>query len=251
MGGVLGFGVGSAFGPRGGYTSTAKTPSNAELRMEKNANYRDLGQSKALYESGHLAGAADPVEAALRAERFHQSRSPVTFQALEEMRAPPTTAHLGQGAPVSPADIEFIRKGITTNIDPLANATDAKSAKAVKKALDDFVLNPPQGAVLPGTEAAAAEASALANRARGNYGGLKRGTALDSVIENATTATGAAHSGLNLENTLKQHVKSFVRQDKDGNSPASKAGYNEEEIAALKDYARGRLAQHSGMSAMP
>lgn len=237
MGGVLGFGLGSVFGPRGGARSTAYTPSTAELFREKTGNYRALEGSGALYEPSALAHVAGNVETGLRGERYHESRSPVTFQALDEMRGAPTAFPLGAGTPVSPGDIEFIRKGLN-QINPVTEATDRSSARAVKRALDDFVLNPPQGAVIPGTEAAAAEATALANRARGNYGGFKRGQAFEDIFANAETAAGSANSGLNVENQLRQGLRSFVRQ-KEGMSPASKAGYNPDEIDALTAYSRG------------
>jgi hypothetical protein len=237
MGGILGAGIGAAFGPRGGYRSTAKVPETAELYAEKTANYRDLANSPALYEPSALARAATPTEDVLRAQRFHPNDSPRSFQAINEMRAPPTTEHLGLGAPVSPGDIEFIRKGLN-QINPVTGQTDLASAKYVKRALDNFVLNPPPGAVLPGTEAAAREATALAERARANYGGYKRAQAWDDLIANAETTTGATHSGLNLQNELRKGVRSMVRQ-KEGLSPASKAGYTPAEIAALTNFAQG------------
>jgi len=122
-------------------------------------------------------------------------------------------------------------------INPVTGATDKASASYVKRALDNFVLNPPPGAVMPGTEAAAAEASALANRARGNYGGYKRGEFFDDMMDNAITSAKGAYSGLNLQNRLRQVAGGALRRSK-GESPASRAGYNDEEIAALTRFAR-------------
>lgn len=237
LGGALGAGIGGAFGPRGGMRSTAEVPTTPQLYAEKVANYNDLARSPALYEPSALAARAGDTEAALRAQRFHESRSPTSFQALDEMRGAPTAFPLGAGTPVTPGDIEFIRKGMS-HLNPVTDATDIASARIVKNALDDFVRNPPPGAVIPGTEAAAAQASALAERARGNYAGYKRGQFFDDLISNAQNAAGSANSGLNLMNQLRQGARSAVRQTQ-GVSPASKAGYNQEEIAALRDYARG------------
>lgn len=246
MGSVLGFGGGSVFAPRGGLQSTARTPTNPELFTEKTANYRDLNLMPQMYEPSALATRADQVEATLRspAHRFHQDSSPIAFNAIEEMRAPPTTAHLGTGVPLAPGDLDAIRKGITTNINPVTAGPDLASSGIVKRSLDDFILNPPPGAVLPGKEAEAAQAAATAERARGNYAGLKRGTAFESLIENARDAAGSANSGLNFENTARQHVKSFIRRDKDGTSAASRAGYNQAEIEALTDYTRGNVTSN-------
>lgn len=248
MGGVLGLGTGAvlggAFGARKAPGSSAKVPSTDEHFVAKTADYKNLANSGALYEPTHLAQSADTVEALLRSPqyRYQPARSPVTWQGIEEMRAPPTTAHLGRGAPVSPGDIEAIRQGLI-QINPVTEQIDLASARHVKKALDDFVLNPPPGAVLPGTQQAAAEASALAQRARGNYGAYRRGQTWDDLVENASTGAGSVNSGLNLENKLRAGTASLVRL-KDGQSAASKAGFNPDEIDALTKYARGKTGSN-------
>jgi hypothetical protein len=237
MGGILGAGMGAAFGPRGGMRTTAEVPTTPELRADKNARYTALENSPALYEPNALARAATPTEDVLLAQRFSRERSPISFQAIDEMRAPPTTAHLGAGAPVSPGDIEYIRKGLG-QINPATGGPDIASAPYVKRALDNFVLNPPPGAVLPGTERAAAEASALAQSARDAHGGYRRSQLWDSLTENALTSAGAANSGLNVQNRLRQVVAGGLRQNDKGQSAFSKAHYSPEEIAQLTEFAR-------------
>jgi hypothetical protein len=242
MGAVLGFGGGALFAPGGGVRSTAATPTTAELYQEKTGNYRNLNLMPQMYEPSALATRADQVESTLRnpPNRYRPDAMPTALAAISEMRAPPTTAHLGSGAILAPGDLEAIRQGINSNVT--AVPSDLASSGVVKRSLNDFVLNPPPGAVLPGMAAQAAQAQAMAERARGNYGGYKRGQAFDALIHNAQNAAASAHSGLNFENTMRQHVRSFVRQDKHGDSPASRAGYNQTEIDALDKYAQGNAS---------
>jgi len=237
LGGVLGAGMGGVFGPRGGMQSTARTPTTAEQFADKTARYDRLEASPAQYEASALARAADPTEAVMRAQRLHQSSSPHSFQAVNEMRAPPTTEHLGIGAPVSPGDIEFIRKGLN-NISPVTGGPDLAAQRYVKQALDNFVRNPPPGAVLPGTEAAAREASALAESAREAHGAYRRGQMFDSMVNNATTSAAGANSGLNFANRMRQTVGGKLRENDKGQSPLSKAHFNDDEIAAATKFAR-------------
>jgi len=235
VGGVLGAGMGSIFGPRGGMQSTAKVPTTAEQYADKTARYTALENSPALYEPNALARAATPTEDVLRAQRYHQNDSPRTFRAVDEMRAPPTTEHLGIGAPVSPGDIEYIRKGLKRTEQGIV---DRDASGYVKRALDNFVLNPPPGAVIPGTERAAAEASALAQSARDAHGAFRRGQLFDSLIENATTSAAGAASGLNLQNRLRQAAGGALRMNDKGQSALSKAHYSPEEIARVTEFAR-------------
>jgi hypothetical protein len=239
MGGILGGVGGAAFG-RGPAVSRAETPTAPQLWAEKNVNYGDLARSQAAYEPQALAQHADDLEARLLNERFHWRDSPRTWQALEEMRGAPAPGQLGTGtnAIVDPANIDFIRKGINKIPFGEASATDRASGRIVKNALDDFLVNPPPGAVLPGTERAAADAAALAERARGNYAGLKRVNKMEDFIANAENQAGATHSGLNLQNELRKQVKPFVRL-KDGTTQAAQRGFNPDEITALTNYVRG------------
>ena len=236
IGGVLGAGMGSIFGPRGGMRSTAEVPSTDRLYREKGANYRELENQPVRYEAQALADASIHPERTLRRDRFHESTSPVSFQALDEMRGAPTAFPLGRGTPVTPGDIEFIRKG-QNQISPVTGGPDIAAQRHVKRALDDFILNPPQGAVMPGMEAAAREATAIAERARGNHGAYRRGEFFDDILNNAQNTAGSTYSGLNLQNFARQGVRSALRQTK-GESPASKVGMNDDEIAALTRFAR-------------
>jgi hypothetical protein len=238
LGGTLGAAGGAILGRRPA-TSRAETPIANELHDVSQHNYDVLAQSRAPYEPAAFAQRADDLENQLLAERYHWRDSPATWRALNEMRGEgvPGQLNTGPGAIIDPASIEFVRKGINKIPQTPERATDRASGEVVKRGLDDFIINPPPGAVLPGGEREAAAAAQRALEARGNWAAYKRVQALDDLIHNAQNTAGATASGLNLQAELRKGVRSFVRR-KEGESPASLAGYNEPEIAALTGYTR-------------
>jgi len=239
MGGVLGGAGGAAFGGRPAI-SRAAVPTEAELYAAKNVGYNALGNSGARYEASALHDVANAAEQRLLADRYHWRDSPGTWRGIEEARGggAPGQLNTGPNAIIDPGNIDFIVKGLNRIPKTEATQTDRASAGILKRTLNDFVENPPPGAVLPGTEAAAGQASTLARNARGDYAAYKRTQALNELISNAQNTAGATHSGLNLQNELRKGVRTFAKE-KGGESPATKAGFIPSETAALRAYSRG------------
>jgi hypothetical protein len=242
LGAALGGIGGAAFG-RGPAQSAAAVPTQAELWAAKNTGYGALGNSGARYEASALHDLANTTEQNLLADRYHWRDSPGTWRGIEEARGggAPGQLNTGPNAIIDPGNIDFIVKGLNRIPQTEATQTDRASASVLKRALNDFVENPPAGAVLPGTEREAAQAATLARNARGDYGAYKRVQNIDELASNAANTTGANFSGLNLQNELRKGVRTFIKE-KGGESPASRAYFNDPEIAALRDYTRGTNA---------
>jgi len=238
LGGALGAAGGAVFG-RGPSRSAARVPTEEELFAAKNTGYGALSRNGARYEQPALHDVGNQTEQQLLADRYHWRDSPGTWRGIEEARGggAPGQLNTGPSAPVSPGDIDFIVRGLNRIPKTEATATDRASAGILKRNLNDFIENPPPGAVLPGTEREAAVAATLARNARGDYGGYKRTQALNELISNAQNTAGATYSGLNLQAELRKGVRSFVKE-KGGESPATKAMFNEPEVAALRAYTR-------------
>lgn len=235
--------AGGAIFARGPRVSRAVTPDQNELFHAKSVGYDALNSSGARYEGPALARRADEIERQLYADRYHPRDSPGTWRGINEGRGAgaPGQPATGYGAIVDPGNIDFIIKGLNRIPQTAERATDRDSARLVKRAFNDFIENPPPGAVLPGTEGAAAQASTLARSARGNNAAYRRVQAMDELVDNATNTAGATASGLNLQNELRKGVRTFVRA-KGGESPASKQGFTRDEIARLTAFTRpGRL----------
>lgn len=253
LGGVLGGVGGAALGRRPDRTS-AVTPTTDDLWRAKTANYQLLENSPATYDARALANVSHDLENQMLTGtgnspgRFHWRDSPTTWAALDEMRQP--AAAIGTGAPpivnatVDPAGIEFIRKGINSIPRSPERSVDRTSGRVVKNALDDFMANPPPGAVVPGTERDARIAAILADRARQNNAAYKRSQWWEDIAQNAENTAGATHSGSNLENEYRKAVRSLLKQT-DGTSQAIKQGFNANERQAMQDFARGTRATNA------
>lgn len=256
LGGAFGAGGGAAFGLRAP-KSTAKTPILAEQQEAKNLAYDALGRNTAQYAAQHLAERANVVERDLYggtgyarpAGRFPAGErdSPSTWRSLDEMRQPHAEAVAENAATpgarteawTDPAGIESIRKGLNKIPPSAERATDRTSARVVKSALDDFLINPPPGAVRPGYEAAARDAAGIAQWAREQNAAFKQQQAIEALRDKAIIKAGVNNSGLNIEAGLRGRIGAFVAPNESGVSPAIKKGFNPEQIDRLTAFAQG------------
>jgi hypothetical protein len=244
FGAPLGAVGGAVFGRRPAVTR-AETPTIPELRDFKSNAYDVLNANPARYDAQHLAQSARDLENrfATTTDRFHRRDAPSTFRATSEMQQPYAAA-VREGpasiATVDPGNLEFIRQGINKIPPSAERATDRAGGRFVKRALDEFVENPPMGAVMPGSEAAAREASAQSVLARESHAGYKRAQIADAMRRNAENNAQANYSGLNLENYLRQEYRNLLRVDKKtGVSGAQRAGFDPDEIARMERFQGG------------
>jgi hypothetical protein len=243
FGGPLGAAGGAVFGARPAI-SIAKTPTVPELHGTKTAAYDALAANPARYDAQHLAQRANDLEQRFwTQENFGREYSPVSFKALDQMRRPYAAAVQASPSAIStitPANIDFVRKGL--NRIPLgeASATDRASGRLVKSALDDFLERPPLGAVMPGSEAAARRASAQAVLARESNAGYKRAVVSDALIRRAEGAAGPNASPLDIEAALRSQYRANLAPDKrTGRSPAQNQGFNPAEIGLMDAFSKG------------
>src|SRR5262249_2522485 len=98
--------------------------------------------------------------------------------------------------------------------------------------LDDFLGN------LWGPEVRAGnpqEAAALLREANANYAAAERAAALDKRITAAELQASATHSGLNVENQIRQRMAQIV---KDKGGPLQR-GYSPQDLAEMKRIVQG------------
>lgn len=250
---AIGGGLGGAFGALGGAAfgarparSAAQTPTIPELYADKTARYNLLNSNPAQYDAQHLAQAARDLEnrfATNATSRFRERDSPSTWDALSEMQQPYAAAvKAGPSAisTVGPGDLDFIRQGINKIPPSAERSIDKASGRHVKSAIDDFVENPPMGAVMPGSEAAARLASEQSVLAREANAGYKRSLRSDAMLHNAKDKADANYSGLNLENNLRQEYRGLLKVDKEtGRSLAQNKGYSAAEIGLMQNFVSG------------
>jgi hypothetical protein len=236
LGSILGGAFGGAFGARPA-KSTAVTPALPEISRGTDIAYDALRANPTPYDASLFRQAGTDLKQNLFSQGYVPEYSPGSFAAVKRMDA---TASIPD-AVVTPTNIDLIRKGINRIPRTEEAATDRSSGQVVKKALDDFLANPPPGAVRPGFEADAAVAAQQANVAHGMAAGEFRAQKMADIMQAADNATAAANSGLNKENIIRQSIKNFVNPLTGGKQRL--AGYPPEAQQALQDVIhRGALA---------
>jgi hypothetical protein len=243
---VTGAAGGAAFGARPSRPPAAATI--AEQRATTDAAYTALRSNPVRYAAEPLSQRADDIAHNFYTnprERAIPRYSPTSFDALDEMRAPAAAARragTGATADLGPGDIEFTRSLLNTIPQTKEHGRDLIAARIVKRGLDDFIENPPVGAVLPGQ--ANADAARLAARqgrlARESHAGAERSQISENLTNRASSRAGRNNSGLNLEAELRKEYGRFTQPSvRSGRTPASNAGFNADEIAAMERFHTG------------
>jgi hypothetical protein len=250
----VGGGIGLVAGGAGGATFGAR-PSRppaaatiAEQRATTDAAYEALRANPVRYGAEHYSQRADDIAQNFYTnprERATPRFSPTAFEALDEMRAPAIAARRagpGTTADVGPGDIEFTRSLLNTIPQTKDHGRDLIAARVVKRGLDDFIENPPVGAILPGqANAEAARLAAVQGRlARESHAGAERSQISQNLTNRASSRAGRNNSGLNLEAELRKEYGRFTQPTvRSGRTPASNAGFNADEIAAMERFHEG------------
>lgn len=237
MGGVLGAAGGALFG-RG--PATARTPTLAEQRQATTQAYDRLRQSDAMYDGNAFGRRAQAVERRFADDYLTPREASYAFRGIDDMH------RTAQGTPgirqtVTPSQMDWIRKGVNRAYDDVGPAarSEQEGARTFNRSLDDFVINPPPGAVIPGFEQSAAEAAQIATRARALNAAKERMRVVEDMTTRAMDTTGATHSGLNFQNEMRKQYRGLLRPDKRGRSDAQREGFDQGEIAAMRGFTRG------------
>jgi hypothetical protein len=232
MGGVFGLGsgavVGGAFGPRAP-VSSARPPTLPEIRRGTDIAYDALRANPTRYDAGEFRAAADALEQRLLNAGYIRDYSPGAFAAVDRMRA-------SQGQPnaiITPANIDLVRQGINRIPRSEQAAVDRSAGRVVKDTLDDFMVNPPAGAVLSNPQVAQ-QAAHTAQTAREMRAAQARMEMLANVRADAAFQAASTHSGRNVDNLIRQGVtQKFLKSN-----PAAQqrfGAYNPAERAALEN----------------
>jgi hypothetical protein len=224
----LGAGGGTAFGVRPPRSSAVAPIEEDVLHDSARNRYTTLQNLPAGYYGSYLGQIADNLEQDIWQSGGRPKNNPAVFNALDEMRNYHTQPY-GAGPIVTPSQIESTRQSLTGLTDP----NDIFHAAKVRNAIQDFYENPPPGSVVAGTEPAAAEVGALAQKARGDWAAYKRVQYVKGKISAAELKAESANSGLNFDNTARQTFRPFFADTPKAN--LQRSGYNEESIDALKN----------------
>lgn len=110
---------------------------------------------------------------------------------------------------------------------PGGEGAKAREAVAV---IDNYVKGLTPADVVSGS---IADAHRVLDQARGDWAIYKKSEALQEALSKAKLAASSAGSGANIDNALRQQIKSIL------NSREKRAGFTPDEIAAMKDLVSG------------
>lgn len=209
MMGVRALSVGPGAKPR---TLPAKTPSTAEIDAAATAGFDSAKNSGVLVPAADVKNLAQTVKTDLTADGFRDYLAPKTFAVLSELENAPA------GGASNIADLHGVRRVLgkaASSPDP----TERAAASRVMATLDKQL-----SAISPELKDAI-----------GNYATLKKAEELGGKMDNAANNAGAANSGMNVENSIRQQLRSIL------NSPKARRGYKPEELEQMRKIARGTM----------
>lgn len=179
-----------------------------------------------------MTSQADTIMAELSNKKFSASRAPQTFGLLAELRGAPLGQLDAPGVNVTMANVDDFRYQL--GLIAGGQGPDAAAAQLAKAKLDAWVPKIASADTIAGDPAAA---HAVMQGGRQDYTAAKLGEALDKRIAKAELQTGATHSGMNLQNQLRQKAVQFL------NSPDSSA-LSATERRVMEEFAKGTAPQN-------
>lgn len=200
-------------------------PTASELDAATTSGYRTPSLQAAEYKPQAVGSFADDLAAKLKQSRISEKQAPKTFDAIEGLRAPAfKTNHTAQ-------DFDETRRLLNKIAGNFSDPVEAGAAQRAINSIDAFLLRPPKGAAID--DAVARQAGKDILRARANAAAGFRSQRLTDALEKAKDTAGATHSGGNTQNEIQKAARTILNNQK------LRRGFNQEEIAALREIARG------------
>lgn len=212
-------------GAKSGLVPAKVEPPTAEaLKAAASKGYdavRDMGVQ---YSTDAVTKHVGGLRAGLEQEGFLGELAPKTFAILDKFANPPPNSV------VTSAGLEAARRAARNAAKDFANPTEQAAAQRLIQGLDRFVEAGDPSSVVAGPAAAAGEALIAA---RGNYAAAARSNKLQGVEERAELNAAKANSGFNGDNAVRQRADAIVSKPKEA------AGFNPDELEALKAIIKG------------
>lgn len=227
LGGALG-GVVSGVARVVGGRAPSATPSISELKAEATRLYNSPAVKELAVSPKVLTDFSETVLGRMGNDGFSAELSPATFAILSRVGKAP------DGSVVSGQNLDTLRKTLS-KVAGSSNSEEKAAASFAIEALDDHLANINPQYVLRGDAKAASEAF---DAARGNWNAARQAEKIDRKTVEAEIRAGAANSGMNVANTVRQRMADVAIR------PAEQRGMRPEEIAQAERIARGTTAQN-------
>lgn len=208
-------------------TKRAKiTPPSAQaLREAADSQYEQARGLGVEYAPKAVSDLASGLQRRLNEEGTLANLAPQTHGILNDLANPPPGA---VSAPIQ--NLEAARRAFGHARGAFANPAEQRAAGIAQDGLTGFLEGSVPQSVVAGP---APTAAGLYRDARANYAASRRSNLLQGIDESADLQAAAAHSGSNLDNTIRQRLR--VLRD----NPSRIAGFDEAERAAIDGAIRG------------
>jgi len=206
-------------------------PTSDELLSTGSFGFDMARQMDVRYNPADVQNMAMKLQSQLFKAGFRESNAPEVFSEIKNILRP-----VEPGAFASIDDLHAIRMALGKAAQNFNNPREQSAAVDAIRALDKFITNPDQKAVMAGPAAAA---GGVWKDAMGNYAAGKRSDRLMGIEESTLRRAKASNSGLNIDNTIRQRVASVL------DSPQKRAGFSPEEIALLEQVAEGTAPRNT------
>ncbi len=201
-----------------------KPPSADALRTAASEGYDQARNMGVEYSSDAVRNMAQGLQRELETDGVIAELAPKSFSVLRKLQEPPA------GSTASLSGMDAARRAFGHAGRDFQNPTDQLAAGRGQAGIDRFLTDGDPSSVVAGPAAAA---GGVIKDARANYAAAMRSDRLGGIEEGAELSAAAANSGQNLGNSVRSRVASLLKSDK------ARAGFNDEELAALEGVVRG------------
>lgn len=201
-------------------------PSAGELKAAAKQGYDAARKSGIELKPESLTDFSTQVKTQLNGDGINEVLAPKTFGVLDKIGTAPA------GATVTTDNFRTLQRSLglaAKSTDP----TERMAAARALEALNGHLENIPSSSILRGTPADLAEVSKTIKTANANYAASKRSDLVQGKVDRAELNAATANSGQNLDNSLRQQVKSILT------NPKALRGFSEDEKSMMMKVAAG------------
>lgn len=219
-------------------------PSAADLYGVADRQY-DAGRAlDGLYTEEGVGNLAALAKQKLYQDGIDETVAPKTHATLSRLGDPRSHVPGGvQDTDTVAASIDWVDNHRRV-LSQIARGNDPTERKAASSAISDvknFLEDPPQDAIHPGSEGIVQQAADLYRTAGGNWGAAKRSDKVTGQGDYAQYRAASAHSGANYDNNLRQSLRPLF----DPTKPQRLAGFNQEEKDAIEGVIKGDFPRNA------
>lgn len=215
----------------------AKEALSAEaLKKAAREGYEQAANSGVDFDPNAVKGLTDEITQTLFDKGLIDETAPKTNSLLKRLGAAPKPASDDELVTAPLTSIEAARKSFNAAARNFGDPPDAEAARLARERLDQFLREPPSGAVLSGDAEAA---SRLYREADKNWAAAKKSDLLTGAEEAADLRAAAANSGQNTGNALRQRIASALINQK------TSSRFSDAEKEALEGVVRGTKAENA------